>query len=251
VAGTGSWDDLVARDRAVVWHPYAPMPAALPPVPVVAAEGTRLRLADGRELIDGMSSWWAAIHGYRHPVLDAAVERQLRDMSHVMFGGITHPSAVELAELLVDITPAGLEHVFLCDSGSVAVEVAMKMAVQHWLGLGQPARHRMVTVRGGYHGDTLHAMSVCDPETGMHQMFSGVVPAQLFAPVPSPRFGEPFEAHHVAELAALLRDHRDEVAAVILEPVVQGAGGMHFYAPEYLMAVRALCDETGTLLITD
>src|SRR5687768_12219894 len=167
------------------------MPSALPPVPVVAAEVTRLRLADGRELIDGMSSWWAAIHGYRHPVLDAAVERQLGEMSHVMFGGITHPAAIELAELLVEITPAGLQHVFLCDSGSVAVEVAMKMAVQHWIGCGQPARHRMLTVRGGYHGDTLHAMSVCDPVTGMHQMFSGVLPAQLFAPSPSSSFGEP------------------------------------------------------------
>jgi adenosylmethionine-8-amino-7-oxononanoate aminotransferase len=227
------------------------MPSAYPAVPVVSAAGTRLRLADGRELIDGMSSWWAAIHGYRHPVLDAAVERQLGEMSHVMFGGLTHPTAIDLAELLVDITPAGLDRVFLCDSGSVAVEVAMKMAVQHWIGRGQPARHRMLTVRGGYHGDTLHAMSVCDPVTGMHQMFSGILPAQLFAPVPSPAFGEPFEDHHVAELAALLRAHRTEVAAVILEPVVQGAGGMRFYAAEYLTAVRALCDETGTLLITD
>jgi adenosylmethionine-8-amino-7-oxononanoate aminotransferase len=227
------------------------MPSAYPAVPVVSAEGTRLRLADGRELIDGMSSWWAAIHGYRHPVLDAAVERQLREMSHVMFGGLTHPTAIDLAELLVDITPGALDRVFFCDSGSVAVEVAMKMAVQHWLGRGEPARHRMVTVRGGYHGDTLHAMSVCDPVTGMHQMFSGILPAQLFAPVPSPAFGQPFEPHHIAELAALLRAHRDEVAAVIIEPIVQGAGGMRFYAPEYLAAVRALCDETGALLITD
>jgi adenosylmethionine-8-amino-7-oxononanoate aminotransferase len=208
-------------------------------------------LADGRELVDGMSSWWAAIHGYRHPVLDEAVAAQLRDMAHVMFGGITHPAAVELAELLVDITPDALRHVFLCDSGSVAVEVAMKMALQHWLGQGQPKRHRMLTVRGGYHGDTLHAMSVCDPVTGMHQMFADVLPQQLFAPVPSPSFGEPFDASHVAELARLLRTHQDEVAAVILEPVVQGAGGMRFYAPEYLSAVRALCDEAGALLITD
>jgi adenosylmethionine-8-amino-7-oxononanoate aminotransferase len=227
------------------------MPSAYPAVPVVSAAGTRLQLADGRELIDGMSSWWAAIHGYRHPVLDAAVERQLREMSHVMFGGLTHPTAIDLAELLVDITPGALDRVFFCDSGSVAVEVAMKMAVQHWLGRGEPARHRMVTVRGGYHGDTLHAMSVCDPVTGMHQMFSGILPAQLFAPVPSPAFGQPFEPHHIAELAALLRAHRDEVAAVIIEPIVQGAGGMRFYAPEYLAAVRALCDETGALLITD
>jgi adenosylmethionine-8-amino-7-oxononanoate aminotransferase len=248
---SGPWTDLVERDRAVVWHPYAPMPAAHPAVPVVAAEGTRLRLADGRELVDGMSSWWAAIHGYRHPVLDAAVRQQLDEMAHVMFGGITHPAAVDLAELLVEVTPAELRHVFFCDSGSVAVEVAMKLAVQHWLGRGQPGRHRMLTVRGGYHGDTLHAMSVCDPDTGMHHMFSAILPGQLFAPAPSPRFGEAFEPAHVAELAALLRAHRDEVAAVILEPVVQGAGGMRFYAPEYLAAVRALCDETGALLITD
>ena len=246
-----SWDELVARDRAAVWHPYAAMPSAHPAVPVVGAEGTRLLLADGRELVDGMSSWWAAIHGYRHPVLDDAVRRQLDEMAHVMFGGITHPAAVDLAELLVEITPADLRHVFFCDSGSVAVEVAMKMAVQHWLGLGQPDRHRMLTVRGGYHGDTLHAMSVCDPETGMHHLFSAVLPAQLFAPVPSPRFGERFAPTDIAALAEMLRAHRHEVAAVILEPVVQGAGGMRFYAPEYLAAVRALCDETGALLITD
>lgn len=248
---TARWLDLVERDRATVWHPYAPMPAAQPPLPVVAAQGTRLRLADGRELVDGMSSWWAAIHGYGHPVLDEAVRRQLDDMAHVMFGGLTHPSAVELAELLVAITPDPLRHVFLCDSGSVAVEVAMKMAVQHWLGRGQPGRHRMLTVRGGYHGDTLHAMSVCDPVTGMHQMFAGVLPAQLFAPAPEPAHGEAFEPHHVEELARLLRAHRDEVAAVILEPIVQGAGGMRFYAPDFLVAVRRLCDETGVLLITD
>ena len=235
----------------MVWHPYAPMPGSLPPVPVVAAKGNRLRLADGRELVDGMSSWWAAIHGYRHPVLDAAIEAQLGEMAHVMFGGITHPTAIDLAELLVEISPAGLQHVFLCDSGSVAVEVAMKMAVQHWLGRGEPARHRMLTVRGGYHGDTLHAMSVCDPTTGMHHMFTGILPAQLFAPAPAPAFGERFEPGHAEELAATLRAHHGEIAAVILEPVVQGAGGMRFYAPEYLAAVRALCDETGTLLITD
>jgi adenosylmethionine-8-amino-7-oxononanoate aminotransferase len=220
-------------------------------VPVVGAHGNRLVLADGREVIDGMSSWWAAIHGYRHPALDAALTAQLGELAHVMFGGITHPSAVELAELLVEITPDGLEHVFLCDSGSVAVEVAMKMAVQHWLGRGQAGRHRMLTVRGGYHGDTLHAMSVCDPVTGMHQMFAGVLPAQLFAPAPTPAFGEPFDPSHVEILASMLRAHRDEVAAVILEPVVQGAGGMRFYAPEYLGAVRELCDETGALLIVD
>lgn len=248
----GDPEDLVRRDRAVVWHPYAPVPIGLDPVPVVGAEGVHLHLADGRRVVDGMSSWWAAIHGYRHPVLDAAVRDQLDRMSHVMFGGLTHAPAIELSELLVQIAPAGLEHVFLCDSGSVAVEVAVKMAIQHWHGLGQPGRHRLLTVRGGYHGDTLGAMSVCDPVTGMHGLFAGVLPAQLFAPVPEPAYGEAFDAGlHLAELRRLAHEHRDEVAAVILEPVVQGAGGMRFYAPEYLAAVRSLCDETGALLILD
>lgn len=249
--GADRWADLVERDRAVLWHPYASMPASFPPVPVVGARGTRLRLADGREVVDGMSSWWAAIHGYRHPVLDAAVRAQLDDMAHVMFGGITHPPAVALGELLVEIAPAGLEHVFLCDSGSVAVEVALKMAVQHWYGLGQPQRRRILTVRGGYHGDTAGAMSVCDPVTGMHSLFEGVLPRQLFAPAPSPPYGKDFDASHIDELDRLARDHQGEVAAIILEPIVQGAGGMRFYAPAYLAAVRALCDETGALLITD
>lgn len=243
--------DLVARDRAVVWHPYAPVPIALDPVPVAAAEGVHLHLADGRRVVDGMSSWWAAIHGYRHPVLDAAVRDQLDRMSHVMFGGLTHAPAVELSELLVALAPEGLQHVFLCDSGSVAVEVAIKMAIQHWHGLGRPERQRLLTVRGGYHGDTIGAMSVCDPVTGMHGLFRGVLAPQLFAPVPEPAYGERVEPHHVAELERLARDHRDEVAAVILEPIVQGAGGMRFYAPGVLAAVRRICDETGALLIAD
>jgi adenosylmethionine-8-amino-7-oxononanoate aminotransferase len=243
--------DLVGRDRATVWHPYAPMPVEPPTLAVVGAEGTRLRLADGRELIDGMSSWWAAIHGYRHPVLDEAVRGQLAEMAHVMFGGLTHRPAVELAELLVEVTPGDLAHVFLCDSGSVSVEVAIKMALQYWLGRGQPDKNRLVTVRSGYHGDTLGAMAVCDPDTGMHHMFAAVLPQHLFAPVPSPRFGEPFTQDHLEAMAALLGSHRNEVAAVILEPVVQGAGGMRFYSPDYLAGVRALCDEHGTLLIVD
>lgn len=227
------------------------MPVEPPTLAVVGAEGTRLRLADGRELIDGMSSWWAAIHGYRHPVLDEAVRGQLAEMAHVMFGGLTHRPAVELAELLVEVTPGDLAHVFLCDSGSVSVEVAIKMALQYWLGRGQPDKNRLVTVRSGYHGDTLGAMAVCDPDTGMHHMFAAVLPQHLFAPVPSPRFGEPFTQDHLEAMAALLGSHRNEVAAVILEPVVQGAGGMRFYSPDYLAGVRALCDEHGTLLIVD
>jgi len=242
---------LVARDLARVWHPYAPMPAAVPPVPVTGARGTRFVLADGREVVDGMSSWWAAIHGYRHPILDQAVRDQLDATAHVMFGGITHAPAVELAEQLVEIAPPGLEHVFLADSGSVSVEVAMKMALQHARGTGRPGRTRMLTVRGGYHGDTLGCMSVCDPVNGMHSMFADVLPRQLFAPVPSPAFGEPFDDAHVAELARLLDEHHDEVAGVILEPVVQGAGGMRFYSPAYLAAVRRLCDDHDVLLIAD
>jgi adenosylmethionine-8-amino-7-oxononanoate aminotransferase len=244
-------NDLVQRDRTVAWHPYAAMPMADPAIEVISAEGVRLTLADGREVIDGMSSWWAAIHGYRHPALDAAVRTQLDSMAHVMFGGLTHRPAVELAELLVEITPAGLEHVFFADSGSVAVEVAIKMALQYWLGLGRPQRRRLLTVRGGYHGDTLAAMSVCDPETGMHHMFRELVPTQLFAPVPTPRFNEPFTDSHLDDLRALLLAHRDEIAAVVIEPIVQGAGGMRFYAPGYLRALRALCDAHGILLIAD
>ncbi|MHB1718228.1 MAG: adenosylmethionine--8-amino-7-oxononanoate transaminase [Acidimicrobiales bacterium] len=243
--------DIVTRDRQAVWHPYAPLPPAIPPLEVVGAQGTRLQLADGRELVDGMSSWWAAIHGYRHPVLDEAVRAQLGRMAHVMFGGLTHRPAVELSELLVDITPEGLTHVFLCDSGSVSVEVAMKMALQYWLGRDRGGKHRLVTVRGGYHGDTLGAMGVCDPVTGMHHMFSAVLQQQLFAPAPTPPFGEALTDEDTEPIAALLAHHRDEVAAVILEPVVQGAGGMRFYSPSYLAAVRALCDKHEVLLIAD
>jgi adenosylmethionine---8-amino-7-oxononanoate aminotransferase len=242
---------LVDRDLAHVWHPYAPMPAVLAPVPVAAARGTRLVLADGREVVDGMSSWWASIHGYRHPVLDDAIRTQLDATAHVMFGGLTHAPAVELAEQLVAVAPPGLEHVFLADSGSVSVEVAIKMALQHARGTGRPRRTRLLTVRGGYHGDTLACMSVCDPVNGMHSMFADVLPAQLFAPMPEPAYGRPFRDEHVADVARLLDQHHDEVAAVILEPVVQGAGGMRFYAPEYLAAVRRLCDEHDVLLIAD
>jgi adenosylmethionine-8-amino-7-oxononanoate aminotransferase len=245
--------DLADRDRALLWHPYAPATThpGEAPLAVVSASGVRLRLADGRELIDGMSSWWAAIHGYRHPALDDAVRNQIGVMSHVMFGGLTHRPAVELAERLVSITPDALERVFLSDSGSVAVEVAMKMALQYQRGRGRPGRRRMLTVRGGYHGDTFGAMSVCDPVTGMHSMFEGVLAPQIFAPVPMPAYGDTFTVEHVAELGGLLTEHRDEVAALVLEPVVQGAGGMRFYSPDYLAAVRELCDEAGVLLIAD
>ncbi|MXW96364.1 MAG: adenosylmethionine--8-amino-7-oxononanoate transaminase [Acidimicrobiaceae bacterium] len=244
-------ETLLVRDRRLLWHPYAPMPAAVEPIVVKSARGVALTLSDGTQVIDGMSSWWAAIHGYRHPVLDQAVRNQLGDMAHVMFGGVTHHPAVELAETLVDIAPAGLEHVFLADSGSVSVEIAIKMALQYARGVGRSERTRLLTVRGGYHGDTLGCMSVCDPVNGMHSMFTGMLPEQIFAPVPSPRFGEKFDDSHVAEFADLLATHSEEIAAVVIEPVVQGAGGMRFYSPDYLRAVRQLCHEYEVPLIAD
>lgn len=242
--------DLVARDRAHVWHPYAP-PEADPLFAVESAEGVHLRLADGRLLVDGMSSWWSAIHGYRHPHIEEAVREQLGRLPHVMFGGLTHEPAVRLCERLAGLSPAGLERVFLCDSGSVAVEVAIKIAFQYWLSLGKPERRRLLTVRGGYHGDTFASMAVCDPVNGMHDLFRGVLADHLFAERPSCRYDERFEDRHIADLEEKLHRHRDELAAVILEPIVQGAGGMWFYSPEYLRRLRALCDEQGVLLIFD
>jgi adenosylmethionine-8-amino-7-oxononanoate aminotransferase len=238
---------VLAADRAHVWHPYAPMPAAAPPLVVASASGVRLRLADGRELVDGMSSWWAAIHGYAHPVLDAAVRDQLGVMSHVMFGGLTHSPAVELARQLVEITPAGLEHVFLADSGSVSVEVAIKMCLQYQRSRGRPAKHRLLTWRGGYHGDTFAAMSVCDPDGGMHTLWRDVLPRQVFAAAPPGAF----EPAYVAELAELVERHADELAAVIVEPVLQGAGGMRFHDPRYLHVLRELCLTHDVLLVFD
>ncbi len=246
-----AWPDALAFDSAHIWHPYASMADPAPVWPVVSAEGVRLKLADGRELIDGMASWWAAIHGYNHPRLNRAAEDQLRCMAHIMFGGLTHAPAVELARRLVALTPDPLEKVFLCDSGSVSVEVAIKMAIQYWQARGRPGKHRLLALRGGYHGDTFAAMSVCDPVTGMHHLFEGVVPQQHFAPRPRCRFGNPWEHSDIAVFARLIEAHRDELAAVILEPIVQGAGGMWFYHPEYLRRVRALCDEHGVLLIAD
>jgi adenosylmethionine---8-amino-7-oxononanoate aminotransferase len=241
---------LLAADRAHVWHPYDSATDPLPVLPVVSASGVRLRLADGRELVDGMASWWAAVHGYRHEVLDAAVREQLGSMAHVMLGGLTHAPAVALAERLVELTPPPLQRVFFCDSGSVAVEVAMKLAVQYWAAQGRTGRTRMIALRGGYHGDTLWAMSVCDPDTGMHRLFPGL-PQQLFAPRPQCRHDEELQPEHTHELEKLLAEHADEVAAVVLEPVVQGAGGMWFYSPAYLSRVRELCDAYGVLLVAD
>ncbi|MFI6514515.1 adenosylmethionine--8-amino-7-oxononanoate transaminase [Spirillospora sp. NPDC050679] len=242
---------MLEFDREHVWHPYAPMPATAPAQPVVSASGTRLTLADGSELIDGMSSWWAAVHGYNHPKLNAAVTAQLGKMAHVMFGGLTHPPAVRLAEKLVELTPAPLTKVFFTDSGSVAVEVAIKMALQYWRSQGRPERHRLLTVRGGYHGDTFGDMAVCDPVNGMHHLFSDVLARHLFAPAPPGGYLDEPDGDYLAELKRLAAEHSGELAAIIVEPIVQGAGGMRFYAPEYLRALRELADEHGLLLILD
>ncbi|HET8682069.1 MAG TPA: adenosylmethionine--8-amino-7-oxononanoate transaminase [Micromonosporaceae bacterium] len=245
-------EELLALDRAHVWHPYASMPGSGgDPLVVASARGARLTLADGRELVDGMSSWWAAIHGYRHPVLDAAVRDQLGRMSHVMFGGLTHEPAVRLAATLVDISPSGLEHVFLCDSGSVSVEVALKMCLQFWRSRGRPGKHRLLTWRGGYHGDTFHAMSVCDPDGGMHHLWAGVLPRQVFVAGPPDGFDAPADPAYLELLETALDKHATETAAVIVEPVVQGAGGMRFHSPAYLRALRELADAYQVLLVFD
>jgi adenosylmethionine-8-amino-7-oxononanoate aminotransferase len=238
---------LLALDRAHVWHPYGPIPAATAPLLVSSASGVRLTLGDGRVLIDGMSSWWCAIHGYRHPVLDAAARAQLERMSHVMFGGLTHEPAIELARRLVALTPAPLEHVFFADSGSVAVEVAIKICLQ----AAEPGRARLLALRGGYHGDTFGAMSICDPVDGMHHRFASVLPAHIFAPRPPGGIDEGLDEHYECELRALFEAHGSELAGAVVEPLVQGAGGMWFYSPAYLRLLRELCDAHGVLLIFD
>jgi adenosylmethionine-8-amino-7-oxononanoate aminotransferase len=244
--------DLGDRDRAHVWHPYTSVVDPLPTYTVASASGVRLRLADGRELVDGMASWWCVIHGYNHPVLNAAVTDQLGRMAHVMFGGLTHAPAVQLAERLVALAPGGqLRHVFFSDSGSVGVEVAIKMALQYWQAMGRPAKSRLLALRGGYHGDTFGAMAVCDPETGMHRLFTPVLPRHRFAPRPEGRFGAAATAGDLAALRALFAAHADELAAVILEPIVQGAGGMWFYSADYLAEVARLCRAHDVLLIAD
>lgn len=248
---TLSTEALLALDREHLWHPYASMTAPPPVYPVVAANGVRLQLADGRELIDGVSSWWSVLHGYNHPVLNRALTEQLGKVAHVMFGGITHEPAVKLAKLLVDITPDGLDKVFFIDSGSVAVEVAIKMAIQYWYSIGKPQKTRLLTLRNGYHGDTFGAMAVCDPDTGMHHLFRSVLPQHLFAESPNVAFGEAFTESDIADFQQLIERHHDELAAVILEPIVQGTGGMNFYSADYLRRVRALCDEFDVLLICD
>jgi adenosylmethionine-8-amino-7-oxononanoate aminotransferase len=244
-------ETLLDIDRNHIWHPYASMTERPLIHAVQSAHGVRLTLSDGRELIDGMASWWSAIHGYNNPVLNQAVKEQLDKMSHVMFGGLTHEPACLLAEKLVRITPAPLQHVFFSDSGSVAVEVAIKMAIQYWGARQQPEKHRLLSLRCGYHGDTFAAMSVCDPVTGMHSLFSKVLPKQLFADAPQCRFDQAWDENDIASMKQLLADNHASIAAVILEPIVQGAGGMRFYSPTYLKRARELCDQFDVLLIAD
>jgi adenosylmethionine---8-amino-7-oxononanoate aminotransferase len=242
-------DELLAFDREHVWHPYTSMTEPTPVRLVESASGVRLRLADGTELVDGMSSWWAAIHGYAVPELDEAVRRQLGDMAHVMFGGLTHAPALRLAQRLVEISPAGLEHVFLADSGSVSVEVALKMVIQHQRGVGHPERTKMLTIRGGYHGDTFGCMSVCDPVGGMHSMFADVLPQQIFADQPPEADGD-IEGW-ADGFEALAARHAHELAGIIVEPVLQGAGGMYVYNDNCLKVMREVADEHGLVLVFD
>ncbi|HGN2300709.1 TPA: adenosylmethionine--8-amino-7-oxononanoate transaminase [Proteus mirabilis] len=242
--------DDIAFDLRHIWHPYTSMSNPLPAYPIVSAKGVELTLANGKQLIDGMSSWWAAIHGYNHPELNTAVTEQLAAMSHVMFGGITHPPAVALCRKLLAITPAPLECIFLADSGSVAVEVAIKMALQYWQAKGEK-RQRIVALKRGYHGDTFGAMSVCDPDNSMHSLYKGYLPNHLFVEAPKTGFYQPWDATDIDDLRTTLAQHHQHIAAVMLEPIVQGAGGMRIYHPEYLTQARALCDEFNVLLIAD
>ncbi len=244
-------NDILDFDKEHIWHPYTSMSNPLPVYHAVSASGVKLKLSSGQELIDGMSSWWTAIHGYNVPELNKALKNQLNMMSHIMFGGLTHDPAVELASLLINITPDPLEKVFFSDSGSVAVEVAMKMAIQYWYSLKQPKKNKFLAIQSGYHGDTFHAMSVTDPVTGMHKLFKGVLPEYFFADQPKCKYGKKWDESDLDSFKHLIESNHNKLAAVILEPIVQGAGGMYFYSPEYLKGVRDFCNKYEVLLIAD
>lgn len=246
-----SAEELIALDQAHVWHPYAAFPNPAPVYPVSHADGVHLHLADGRNLIDGTASWWSVIHGYNRPELNAAIEQQLGKMAHVMLGGLTHEPVARLAQLLTEITPTGLNKVFFSDSGSVAVEVAMKMALQFWFSQGQHQKTQFLALRSGYHGDTFAAMSVCDPFGGMHHLFTHTFSRQIFSETPSCKFDDEWDERYIANFSQLIQRHRQKIAAVILEPIAQNAGGMRFYSPHYLRRVRELCDKNDVLLIAD
>ena len=244
-------DKLLVSDKKHIWHPYSAVGSDIPVYPVESAQGVRIKLAGGRDLIDGMSSWWCAIHGYNHPVMNAALAKQLESMAHVMFGGLTHEPAVELAEKLVEITPEPLQSVFFADSGSVSVEVALKMAIQYWNAKNLPSKQKFLTIRDGYHGDTFGAMSVSDPVNGMHSLFADVLAQQYFVDAPACRFGDACSDNDIEPFRQCLETNKDQIAAVILEPIVQGAGGMRFYSANYLRRVSELCNEHDVLLILD
>lgn len=245
------WEKKLSFDREHIWHPYTSLIDPLPVYPVESAQGVRIRLANGQELVDGMSSWWAMIHGYNHPALNQALATQSEKTAHVMFGGLTHEPAIDLAEILVRITPEGLDRVFFCDSGSVSVEVALKMALQYWQAKKHDYKKKFLSLMRGYHGDTFGAMSVCDPCNGMHSLYKGFLPQNLFAPAPESAFDQECSPRDLQAVEEIMAAHHQELAAFILEPVVQGAGGMRMYSPDYLARVRELCRKYDVLLIAD